>query len=204
MAAPRRTAAQHLDAFRRILLSLDRDARQTLTTFWGDVRSSLNSQDDTIKNLQQQVAQAPPAAPIAPPPRPDTSNSVDVVRQTVMTALQNEALYVQEASNTIEEIYNLDPAWTYGWLRGQRNVFISNGLELGCWVSGNAAAHANGYSKVNMRGTQVPGSNPRRNFTCNPFSHQVGIVAAGHGDKLLLASGGGDYEVCIGFYEDIK
>jgi len=183
---PERTAVQHLNAFRGLLTSLTGVHRQSLTVFWSDVRRSLNDQDAIIASLQQ-----PPPSP-ATPARPHTSNSTHVIRDTVSQALQNEALQMQDASETIEEICDLDPSWVLEFLERQRNMALCGQSELGCWVSGNVQAHGNGYVKMNLRGTRIPGTNAR--FTKQPFGHQLGVVASGIGAQLRLTTNG-EYHV---------
>lgn len=185
-SAPERTAAQHLGAFRGLLQSLTGDHRQSLMAFWRDVRRSLNDQDAVVASLRQ---------PLPPPPtpaRPGTSHSVHVIRDTVSQAIHDEALRMDDASNTIEQIADLDPLWALEFIRRQRNMALCNGHELGCWMSGNAAAHENGYGKMNMRNTIIPGTSQR--FAVQPFGHQMGIVASGHGPELRLTTNG-EYHV---------
>jgi hypothetical protein len=176
---PSRTAAQHLTAFRALLTSATIQAREGLQAFWKDVRQSLNDQDAIIaqqaaliQQLQLQIAQPAPITPA----RPTTSNSVHVIRDTIDQALQQSGLYFEDASATIEEIYNLDPTWVVDFLRRQKNHLISNANELGCWLSGNAQVHDSGYVKINLRGTLMPGTNQK--FSVQPFGHQLAAVAS--------------------------
>lgn len=179
---PERTAAQHLAAFGALLRSLAGDHRQSLMAFWRDVRRSLNDQDAIIAVLQQ------PSLPAVSPPRPHTSNSVQAIRDTVSAAILNESLQADDASNTIEEISDLDPTWALDFIRRHKNLVLCAGHELGCWVSGNANAHDNGYVKMNLRGTIIPGTS--RRFAVQPFGHQMGIVAGGSGPTLRLTTNG--------------
>jgi len=200
-AAVQRTVTQHLDNFRRVLLSVDASARQGLNNFWRDVRQSLNDQDARINALQQQVQQLQQQQQqivvVQAPPRPITSDSVDAIRNTVETAIQYEAQYIEDVSATIEAIEDLDPAWALSFMTRQKNVLISGASELGCWVTGNAAGHDNGYVKINMRNTLRPRSN--RKFGVQPFVHQMGIVAGGRGNQLTLTTDG-TYHVCVLYY----
>lgn len=187
---PQRTASQHIEAFRQLLVDATLPARISLNAFWKDVRKSLNDQDTTIQQLRQQIqnqAQAPNIIPQTPA-RPTTSNSVNVIRDTIDQAILNEALYMQDVSDTLEEICDLDPIWVSAFLRRQKNIHISNANELGCWLSGNAAGHINGYIKINMRGTTKPNSNEK--FKVQPWAHQLGVVANGSGAVLRLTSDG--------------
>ncbi|OBT43967.1 hypothetical protein VE00_04696 [Pseudogymnoascus sp. WSF 3629] len=188
------TVAQHLGSLRRLINSLGVDGRGRFLAFLEDVRKSLNNQDATITAQQAYIAQLQRPSPIAPPARPRSSNSVVAIRQAMEQDMQAKAyLLMSRASRTVRSIYNLDPAWALNFVKEQRNENIRH--ELNCWMSGNAAAHPNDYTKINMRGTYMPGSNPPRKFPAQPFGHQMGIVAGGYGHMLLLTFPGGDYEV---------
>jgi hypothetical protein len=190
------TVAQHSGSLRRLINSLGVDGRGRFLAFWKDVRKSLNNQDATITAQQAYIAQLQRPSPIAPPARPRSSNSVVAIRQAMEQDMQAKAyLLMSRASRTVRSIYNLDPAWALNFVNEQRNENIRH--ELNCWMSGNAAAHPNDYTKINMRGTYMPGSNPPRKFPAQPFGHQMGIVAGGYGHMLLLTFPGGDYEVCL-------
>lgn len=193
---PIRTVTQHLEAFRRVLVTATTETRSSLNAFWRDVRQSLNDQDRIIIQLQERIntleAQSTHLPqPSTTPDRPHTSHSVDVVRATIDRALINEGLYFEEASSTIDQIFDLDPAWVEAFLQRQRSIYLTN--ELGCWLSGNAPAHENGYVKVNMRNTGNPDGSG--NFTCQPFAHQLGVVANGSGSMLRMTTDS-VYHVC--------
>ena len=188
-----RTAAQHLEGLRQILTSLVPSERGNLTTFWKDVRTSLNDQDALIESLRQQLAaaQIPLPAPTTIA-RPNTSNSVAVIRNTVEQAIISAAQQKDDISATINAIYNLDPAWAMAFIRRQKNIHLCNASELGCWVSGNAAGHQNGYVKMNMRNTVGPTG---QKLDSQPWGHQIGVVAGGFGIELCLTTDG-EYHVC--------
>jgi hypothetical protein len=193
MSEPRdiqHTAAQHLQGLRQILTSLLPSQRINITSFWKDVRTSLNDQDALITSLQQQLAAAsiPPMTPVRPP----TSNSVAVIRDIVEQAIVSAAQQKDEISTTIDAIYDLDPAWAMAFIRRQKNIHLSNASELGCWVSGNAATHQTGYMKMNMRNTVGPRG---QKFDVQPYGHQMGVVAGGYGLQLCLTTDG-QYHVC--------
>jgi hypothetical protein len=196
LEGPQRTVTQHINGFRQLLLQLDTSGRQALNAFWKDVRQSLNDQDSTVTTLLQQIEglQQRSVSVPATPQRPPTSHSVNVIRDTVQQAIQNEAQYAQDASTTIEEICDVDPAWAMGFVVRQKDAIACTNSELGCWLSGNAAAHENGYVKMNMRGTRVPG-HPTDRFSVQPFGHQMGVVASGHGPELRLTTKG-QFHVC--------
>lgn len=139
-----RTVIQHIDTFRGLLTSIDASARAGLNSFWRDIRQSLNDQDALIASLQQQISQLQqnqqqPVIVLQAPNRPNTSDSVDVIRRTVEQALTNEALAANDASVTIEALVELDPGFAQDFLKRQKNVLITNAHELGCWMSGNVA-----------------------------------------------------------------
>jgi len=149
--------------------------RPALNSFWRLVRQSLNDQDDEIDRLRALLGPATSAT------RPDTSDSVVAVRDSVQAALHDQGLLVleTEVSDTLNAIWNMDPIQA-NQILGQRN---SSSNSSGCWLSSNAAAHENGYQKVNLRNTwRMDGSSK---FGCSPFLHQVAAVAAGYGGQLL-------------------
>lgn len=189
------TVKQHLDAFRSLLISLAPEQRANLNTFWKDVRQSLNDQDAVVSNLQEQLnAAIQPVAGIPAPPntpaRPHTSNSVNVIRDTVEQAIINEAQYHLDASATLEAICDLDKDWAMDFIKRQRNLLISNSHELGCWMSGNVAGHDNGYVKMNMRNTVDPRTHAKFGNNVQPWGHQMGVVASGYGMQLRLTTTG--------------
>src|ERR1700712_714794 len=208
---PPRTAAQHLNGFRELLLNASATGRQALVAFWADVRQSLNDQDatiqghlNTIHQLQQQIsAPAVVAAPaaIATPLRPNTSNSVQAIRDTIEQALQNEGSYFEDASATIEEIYNLDPTWVRNLLVQHTNLLVAQTTPLNCWFNNSVAAHNTGYKKLNMRNTRRPGAPLVTTFTCQPYYHQLAAVAAGLGVNLRLTTDG-KYQVSSFHHQD--
>ena len=188
------TASRHLNAFKELLNLASSNTIDKVKSFWQEVRKSLNDQDTVIRQQQQQIhalqQQLQQQATVVPqtPQRPHTSNSVYQVRDTIEQALQIQGLYDEDASETIDDIYDIDPVWMQNFLRSKKNVLLSQGSELGCWLSGNAPAHENGYVKCNIRNTKKPGTN--QNFKCNPFFHQLGCVAAGYGAQLRLTTDG--------------
>jgi hypothetical protein len=192
-SAVQHTAAQYLQSLRQILISVPLPQRTSLTNFWKDVRNSLNAQDALIRSLQQQLAAAniPPPPPVTPA-RPATSNSVAVIRDTVEQAIIGEAQQKDEISTTINAIYELDPSWAMAFIRRQKNIHLSNASELGCWVSGNTAAHQTGYVKMNMWNTVGPNG---QKFDVQPYGHQMGVVAGGFGIELCLTTDR-EYHVC--------
>ncbi len=187
-----RTAMQHLQGLRQIMTSLLPSQRANLATFWKDVRTSLNDQDTLIASLRQELAAARVPPPPATPARPYTSNSVAIIRDTVEQAIVSEAQLVDEISTTIDAIQNLDPAWAMAFIRRQKNIHLCNASELGCWVSGNTAAHQTGYVKMNMRNTVGPDG---QKLDVQPYGHQMGVVASGLGVELCLTTDG-EYHVC--------
>lgn len=190
------TVARHFSGLRRLVGSLDSNAKGKILEFWGDIRQSLNDQDATITTQQAYIAQLQRPSPITPTDRPGTSNSVIAIRQVTEQDMQDKAyLLIRKASKTVGSIYNIDPQWALEFVKKQRNQNIPH--ELNCWMSGNAAAHPNRYTKMNMRGTYIPESNPPRKFPAQPFGHQMGIVAGCQGHKLLLTTSG-KYQVCLG------
>jgi len=141
--AVQRTVTAHIDNFRRLLLTVDATARQGLNSFWRDVRQSLNDQDGIITTLRQQVTQLQQnnqhPIVIQAPARPDTTDSVDAIRRTVEIALQNDALQAHDASNTLEEICDLDMIWVRNFLLTHKNGPRSAASKLDCWMNFNSS-----------------------------------------------------------------
>ncbi|KFZ23292.1 hypothetical protein V502_02228 [Pseudogymnoascus sp. VKM F-4520 (FW-2644)] len=102
-------------------------------------------------------------------------------------------LLTREASTAVRMIYKIDPQWALTFIKKQRDENVVH--ELNCWITRNASMDDDGYTIMNMRGTQIPGTKPRWNYLVRPLSRQMGIVAGGQGDKLLLTFEGGDYVV---------
>lgn len=192
---PNTATRQHLTAFQELLRLASAATRDKVKSFWSEVRKSLNDQEATInqqyqqiQQLQQQLQQRQVSVVPHTPQRPPTSNSVQNVRDTIEQALQYEGLYDEDASDTIDDIYDVDPSWMHNFLNSKKNVLLCQASETGCWLSGNAPAHNNGYVKCNVRNTNKPGTNHK--FDCNPFFHQLGCVAAGYGAQLRLTTDG--------------
>jgi hypothetical protein len=169
------------------MLSLPPQHRPALDNFWRLVRNSLNDQDQEILRLSALLGSATSAA------RPQTSDSVAAVRESVLQALEDEGLRTteNEVSKTLQAIWDLDPTEALSILTSRR---IATTNALGCWFTSNAPAHRTGYQKVNLRNTL------RRDgtlFGCSPFYHQIAVVAAGNGAQLLNAGGqDSEYQVC--------
>lgn len=164
-----------------MLQALPPQHRNTLHEFWRQVRHGFDDLDEQIRVLQHDPQPRPAS-------RPSTSASVNNLREEFQVALDNEALQQQEASRTVEKIWDLDPTWVHNNLTKTRVVSGA----FGCWTSSNVEAHPSGYGKVNLRNTKRPGTNEK--IGCQPFIHQLAIVAKGQGQNLLNTQGG-QYEV---------
>lgn len=189
-----KTVARHLSGLHRLIVSLNVDGRKRLLEFWKEIRQSLDDQDATITTQQIYIAQIQQSTLATPPTRPGTSNSVSAIRQTVNRDMRKGArLHTTQASNTVRTIYKIDPQWALTFIKKQRDHNVAHDLD--CWTTTGAPTDDDGYAIMNMRGIQIPGTKPRWNYLVRPFSHQMGIVAGGHGDKLPLTFEGGDYVV---------
>lgn len=125
--------------------------------------------------------------------RPRTSDSLQQRRFDVQATLDAEFADLDEGSATIEAIWDLDPAWILLRLRADRQAAAENEeskwKNLGCWMRARDSNHPYGYTKVNLRNTYHPSREPRVHIGCQPFRHQLGVVAAGLGQNLLRTTG---------------
>jgi hypothetical protein len=188
---PNTPSQQYISAVRDVLRGLQPHQRGAVNRFWSLLRGVIDSQGNEITKLRIQVDQLSAATPgpasrYTTPFREPSTDSAQAIRDAVEQAIVTEAQLAPDASVTIEEICDLDPAWVLDFIKGHRDASMSN--ELGCWASGNVASHPTGYVKVNMRNTQKPGAG--RKFNCAPFVHQLAAVAHGQGPLLRLTSDG--------------
>jgi hypothetical protein len=140
--------------------------------------------ENEVQQLQSSSSSSAPSVP-----RPTTASSVQSVRENIDQALRDSGLSLTEISYTLEQIYDLDPAWVRSVLENQRTMLD----PLGCWLSNTASAHPRGYTKLNLRNTKRP-DDPMRKIGCQPFFHQLAIVAKGEGAQLLNTATS-EYEV---------
>jgi len=185
-------AQKLLGALRELMMALSPEQRQAANSFWRDVRTALNEQDSEVQRLQAIVAAVSQGGPAAA--RPATSDSVNAVRDAIQQVITTEAQQAEEASATIEEICDLPMEWAHNFLQRQQNVVIGQAAGLGCWESGNVSGHETGYVKINMRNTVKPTGPQGQKFRCQPWIHQLGIVASGQGHLLRLTTNG-EYHV---------
>jgi hypothetical protein len=159
------------------MMALPPELQQTLSQFLRDTARVFNEEVLRVHTT--------PAA------RPSTSSTVNAMRVEYENALQAVGL-VEEVSDTVEKIWDLDPSWAEQILKQHKSPFLSQ-TELGCWLSVNRPSHPNGYSKINLRNTQRPGRTTEL-IGCQPYLHQLAIVAGGRGVQLLSTCRG-NYEV---------
>jgi hypothetical protein len=162
------------------MMALSPELQQTLSQFLRDTAQVFNDLDEEALR-----AHTTPAA------RPSTSSTVNAMRVEYENALQAVGL-VEEVSDTVEKIWDLDPSWAEQILKQHKSPFLSQ-TELGCWLSVNRPSHPNGYSKINLRNTRRPGRTTEL-IGCQPYLHQLAIVAGGRGVQLLSTCRG-NYEV---------
>ena len=193
-SGPRPTSSQYLNEVRTMLAGVPPGHRRTMMDFWGVMRGGFDELDDHIRTLQAQVRTLQGAPQPVEADRPSTSGTVNDLRGQLQDALDQDARAQADVSETAENIWDLDPAWVTRLLKEHRS--LARGGPLGCWESNSTAAHPNGYCKINLRNTNRPGRNPNRiKIGCQPFSHQLAIVAKGLGQSLLITCDG-EYEVC--------
>lgn len=174
-----RSAQQHLASLRQLYQAVPPSARPIVTTFWKAVRDNLNSLEREINELQTQLSRV-----TSTPTRPNTSASVNALRDAVEQAIVGTAQVAEDASETIEAICDLDIGWTIELLKRYRQR--TNATD--CWMSNLAPGHPNGYVKVNLRNSPVPG-NPDEKIGVSPWLHQLAIIASGRGPTLRLTTG---------------
>jgi hypothetical protein len=180
--SPQSTGAsvqQLLPVLQSTLQSLPPQNRAAVASFWAQVRTSLVSLETEVAHLQEQLPLAHGLGS-----RPTTAASIQSLRVGIDRALEEQGLREPSVSETLERIYPLDPAWVHAILVAQR----TNTNDRGCWLSNKTAAHENGYIKLNLRNTRVPGTN--RLVGCQPFLHQLAVVSDGRGGSLLATSSG--------------
>jgi hypothetical protein len=89
-------------------------------------------------------------------------------------------------SVVVAKIWNLDANWTMRYLMDLRDPVASRN-ELDCWISRLRSGHPNGYVKVNLHSTLRPGAPLDVVVGCQPYVHQLAVVARGGGAALLNA-----------------
>jgi hypothetical protein len=156
----------------QILETLPADRRRMVSEFWSRLRDALKASESLVDALRAQLGRHMP--------RPPTTPAVNNARDAVEAVLSHQSRLARDASNTIEGICELDPVWAREYLDGSHPLTNSTN----CWLNGNAAAHPNGYKKINLRNTRRPGS--WGSIGVQPFAHQLAVVAAWEGHLLRL------------------
>ena len=160
---------------KQLLDVIPREHRVSVVQFWSSVRTTLGE----LERANRRLTDSPPIQ------RPGTSNSIRDIREIIDRAVRDVAVGVGEVSDTLEKIWNLDHLWVQEFLEGQPKT----GNGLGCWLSTLSPAHRNGYVKVNLRNTRRPPTGDAV-IGCNPFLHQLAVVAKGQGLQLLMTGRG--------------
>jgi hypothetical protein len=187
MAAPNAQTLINLHQTFRNAVAANNDGitqaqRVALHDFWRQVRGTVVALQDEIQNLRDVARYANLRIEA---PRPDTSNSAVALRQIAEWEMDMDASAIQRAnseSTTIAEISAMSVQEAQNCL-GAMHIMG----PFGCWVNNNAAAHANGYKKINLRNSINPRTGAK--YSCQPFLHQLAVVAAGFGNRLYLCSG---------------
>lgn len=212
--APASTAITNLlPMVTQLLGSLPQGSRAQGIRFWEEVRGqivileqsnirlraqnevlqlSLDAADAKLATVTQALDDAVGSESCRTVSRPRTADSVDQSRYDLQALLDDESRLVLEVSSTVEQIWDLDPAWVRGRLHNDRESAAESedprAQQLRCWVRPRDNAHVYGYTKVNWRNTNHP-RDPTRRIGCQPFRHQLAAVASGQGDSLLRTSG---------------
>src|SRR5215471_2946554 len=211
-------AGSFLGQVRELLRSLPPADRFRFSSFWSGIRDRLNSLELQVGILDQQNAQlkyekqvlqnelqAAKAnlqaaeevlgnvlnqTPASSASRPKTSASENQLRFEMQVLMDMEFASLNEASETIENIWDLDPGWVRGKLSDDRELEAEHEdprwQQLDCWMRRVDTTHQYGYTKVNLRNTFRPGTSKKIN--CQPFRHQLAVVASGLGQNLLRTS----------------
>ena len=215
---PRAAASSFLDRVRDLLRSLPASDRFRFSSFWSDIRDRLNGLEMQVSILDRQNTQlkyekqvlqnelqtakanlqaaekalgnALKQSPASSASRPRTSDSVNELRFDMQHMMDMEFACLHETSTTIESIWDLDPGWVRSKLSGDRELATEQENprwhELGCWMRRVDTTHQYGYTKVNLRNTFRPGTSQK--IDCQPFRHQLAVVASGLGQNLLCTS----------------
>lgn len=173
-------ARSHLSGLQALLQAVPPQHRAPVTEFWRQVRDTLNQQDQEIAELRAQLG------PGAPASRPATRDSVVQIRSTITAQLEQigQSMAEGDVSGTIESVWNMPPDVATSLLQSRRDSRQSN--AFGCWFSANVPAHPMGYQKINLRNTRR--SDGRGTYGCQPWLHQLAIIAKGDGIQLLNCS----------------
>lgn len=180
---PRATVEPFVPRIRDILKEIPKDHRPALISVWSDLRNVINAQEDTIQEMKAATTKDQ-MLEIAQ--RPATRDSVVAAREQLNDALDEAGQLAAQPSKTLLSIYQLDPHWVEGYLKAIRET--SN--ELGCWLLQDADPEK--YKKLNWRTKRHPTTGAL--FDCQPFAHQLAVVARNDGNSLLNVEKGG-YEV---------
>lgn len=207
---PQSTVPGFLERVRNLLASLPPANRPQFAEFWAFVRGRIRDFEQQIQHLLLQklvLEQELEATKVRlnaaqetiddlllksqkSASRPATSASVDQLRFDLQDLMDAEFGDLHEVSETVESIWDLDPAWVHSKLNADREAAVeaqdSRARQLGCWLRRADSNHEYGYTKVNLRNTFRPGSRTR--IGCQPFRHQLAVVAAGFGQNLLRTS----------------
>lgn len=114
---------------------------------------------------------------------------MDDQRSQYAHALETAGLQAPSVSATLEQVWDLDPAWVLGRLQERRSPSLEAGSELGCWLSEKEPSHDAGYTKMNLRNTLRPGGSGVL-IGCQPWLHQLAVIAGGRGACLLNTTDG--------------
>jgi len=192
--APPQILQDLVDNLRRVLLPIPVHLRGPVAQFWGVVRNTLTSliaeNERLIENIPVHTTGGRPGTEEIP--RPDTTESTQIIRDTLDGALADLGVGVESTSAAVEAIWDIDRDWMRRWLMEKRSGIAEAAHDpkrLGCWISGNAPHDPpKSYVKFNMRNTGDPRPGKTGTLNVQPFSHQLAAVAAGFGAELRMAS----------------
>lgn len=176
--------------FSALLQETPPQIRPRLAQFWQMVRHEVVFLEERLlaalpgPQAESGPSQMPLLPPASTPVLPTSSPSHELAREAIDQALTDAGLAVADLSVTVEKIYDLDPQWVIERLISARTQVTP---ELGCWLTDNVPAHPNGYTKFNLRNTRHPSTHEL--IGCQPFIHQLAVVAGGRGVQLLNTSG---------------
>ena len=177
-----------LPPLRLLLRRLRAEHRHAVISFWEITRSLIRRLETEVEELRHRLSSD------SSTPRPPTSSSVNLLRDTVDAIIVNQALLATDSSRTIEAICDLPMIWAEDILRRYRSFNPIHQNSLGCWIADLVPAHHNGYITINLRNTLAPNSNQK--LEVQPWAHHLSIIAKGEGVKLRLTTNG-EYQVYI-------
>jgi hypothetical protein len=177
-----RTADAHFLLYLSLRDAVPPSLRPALEDLWTGVSGSMDDLDLQILEMRANASEYPASTA----ERPGTSSTVAAQRREEEEGLLLTGPLNPNPSVVVARIWDLDADWTMRYLLALRDPVASRN-ELDCWASRLRSGHPNGYVKVNLRNTRRPGAPRDVVVGCQPYVHQLAVVARGGGAALLNA-----------------